>query len=196
MGASGKSPPSTTGCGLQVPGVLSARSRPEQVSPAEQSPLRPVPQQGCPSAPQAAHTFAVGARMHSWGSVQAATPPSTRAPPVVGQQSWSKPPHGEQVPAVLSSTLRPVHTKPALQVPVSPVPQQDSPEPPQVPHTLPVALTTQDSASSVQGLRPSQQACPSAPQGVQVPAVPAEASLPVQEKPVSHVPVLPVPQQA
>jgi hypothetical protein len=55
MGTSREPPPSTVGLGPQLPGVLLVRLLPEQLSPVEQVPVLPVPQQGWPSAPQVAH---------------------------------------------------------------------------------------------------------------------------------------------
>jgi hypothetical protein len=162
--------------------------------PALQVPVLPVPQQDCPEAPQAAHTLPVALRTHDWPVVVQGVPPE--------QQAWPSPPQGLQVPAVPEATSLPLQAKPVLQVPVLPVPQQAWPEPPHVVHTLPVALTTQESVASVQGVPPPgppppvQQAWPSAPQGEQVPGLPDAAALPVQAKPVLQVPVLPVPQQA
>jgi hypothetical protein len=58
-------PPSTVARGPQVPGVPFVRLRPEQTCPVtEQEPL-PVPQQGCPSAPQVPHLSPPEARTHS-----------------------------------------------------------------------------------------------------------------------------------
>lgn len=88
---------------------------------------------------------------------------------------------------------RPEQTNPELQVPLAPVPQHDCAEPPQVEHWLPDALTTQETPE-LHGVAPAQQACPSAPHALQVPAVPWATARPLQAKPVLQVPLLPVPQ--
>lgn len=89
---------------------------------------------------------------------------------------------------------RPEHTKPALQVPLPPVPQQDWPEPPQVEQMFPEVPITHEPA--VHGVAPLQQACASPPQGPQVPGVPWSVLRPEHENPVLQVPLKPVPQQA
>jgi hypothetical protein len=62
---------------------------------------------------------------------------------------------------------------------------------------LPDDFSTQEiPVPPVQGVAPPQHACPSAPQAVQVPAVPLARALPVQANPVAvQVPLFPVPQQ-
>jgi hypothetical protein len=155
------------------------RLRPEHDSPVEQEPLLPVPQQGCPSAPQAAHLLAVGARTHSCGAVHAVTPPSTRGPPVVAQQTWSGPPHGLQVPAVPEAASRPVQASPVLQVPALPVPQQAWPAPPQAAEqTLPPAASMHERPlPHVAVPVPGQQAWPDPPHGLHVPAPPSPSRM-------------------
>jgi hypothetical protein len=141
-----------------VPGTPLPRLRPEQASPVSQVPLLPVPQQDCPSAPQAWQRLPPEATTHSCGAVQAGAAPSTAAPPVV-QQTWSDPPHGPHVPAVLWVVSRPEHANPELQVPVPPVPQHDCPEAPQADvHTLPEDLTTQEVPVPLHGVPPPQHA--------------------------------------
>jgi hypothetical protein len=167
-----------------------ARLRPEQVSPELQVPVLPVPQQDSPEAPQVLHWLPPEASTHSRDELQAGTPPSRTGPPVP-QQSWPEPPHGSQVPGLPCWTSRPEHAKPVLHVALL-VPQQGCPEPPQVVQMLPEDLTTQDPA--LQGVAPEQQAWPSPPQGLQVPALPCWTSRPEHEKPVLQVALL-VPQQ-
>ena len=127
--------------------------------------------------------------------MQADTPPSSAGPPVVGQHSWSEPPQAVQEPAVPVAVSRPEHAKPLSQVAL-PVPQHDCPEAPQAEQMLPVDFSTHETPEAhAVAPAPVQQAWPSAPQALQVPAVPCAASRPEQAKPVSHVPLLPVPQQ-
>jgi hypothetical protein len=104
------------------------------------------------------------------------------------------PPHAPQVPGVRLTRSRPEHAKPALQVPLPPVPQQVCPEPPQVEQTSPEVPSTHEPA--VHGVAPAQQVWPSPPQGPQVPAVPWAAFRPEHAKPVLHVPLGPTPQHA
>jgi len=167
-----------------VPAVRVVRSRPEHTKPALQVPALPVPQHPCPEAPQVEQTSPAVAITHEPAVHGVGAP----------QQVWPSAPHGPQVPAFPCAAFRPEHAKPALHVPALPVPQQPCPEPPQVEQTLPPVLTTHEPA--VHGVAPTQQACPSAPQGPQVPVVPCAAFRPEQAKPASQVPVLPVPQQA
>jgi len=105
------------------------------------------------------------------------------------------PPHAPHVPAVLVVVSRPEHTNPLAQVPLLPVPQHDCAEPPHVVQMLPDDFSTQE--PEVHGVVPPpvQQSCPSPPQALQVPGMPALAERPEQAKPVLQVPVLPVPQQ-
>ena len=155
----------------------------------EQVPLPPVPQQDSPAAPQVEHALPALFSTHPRAPVQALTPPSTAGPPVAVQQGSPDPPHAEQVPGVPCPAFRPVHTIPdALQVP-APVPQQDCPDPPQVPHTFPEAASTQDCPVTVHWVAPApppaQQGSPSPPHAEQVPGVPCPAFRPVHAVPVA-----------
>jgi hypothetical protein len=133
--------------------------------------------------------------------MHALIPPS--APPMVVQQGWPAAPHAPQVPGASPLALRPAHPNPIEQVPVLPVPQHGSPEPPQVPHAVPLVASMQLSPL-VQALTPPspgapivvQQAWPEAPQAPHLPVVPAPVFRPLQPKPLEHVPVPPIPQQA
>lgn len=88
------------------------------------------------------------------------------------QQGSPSPPQVEQVPALPSATERPVQPRPVSQVPVAPVPQHASPEPPQVSvHTLPEAPRAQERPlpQVPPPKPPGQQGCPEAPQALHVP---------------------------
>jgi hypothetical protein len=104
------------------------------------------------------------------------------------------PPHAPHVPAVLDAVSRPEQTNPEAQVPLLPVPQHDCAEPPHVAQMLPEDFSTHD--PEVQAVAPVQQACPSPPHALHVPAVLDAVSRPEQTNPVSHVPLLPEPQHA
>jgi len=114
-----------------VPGVLVAVARPEQTNPLLQVPLLPVPQHDCAEPPQVVQMLPEALSTQD-PEVHWVTPP-----PV--QQGCPSAPHAPQVPGVPDEAVRPEQARPVLQVPVLPVPQQDCPEPPQVPHTLPLA---------------------------------------------------------
>ncbi len=73
--------------GPQVPGAPVFLLRPVHTRFVEQVPVPPVPQQGWPSAPQAAHLLLVAPSTHSCGAVHALTPPSIAGPPVAAQQT-------------------------------------------------------------------------------------------------------------
>ena len=85
--------PPSIGAVPQVPGVPAVRLRPEHTRPVLQVPLFPVPQQGCPEAPQVVQESPLVASTQLSGEVQAVTPPSRTGPPVVAQQSCPFPPH-------------------------------------------------------------------------------------------------------
>lgn len=69
------------------------------------------------------------------------------APPP-GQQAWPRAPHGPQVPGRPFPRFRPRQPSPVSQVPLLPVPQQDCPLAPQVPHWLPAVATKQASGAA------------------------------------------------
>jgi hypothetical protein len=107
-----------------------------------------------------------------------------------------------QAPGVPLARLRPEHTRPPVQVPLFPVPQQDCPEAPQVEQVFPAVASTQLSVE-VQAVTPpsmagppatAQQSCPAPPHPAQVPGRPVAVSRLEQAKPALHVPA-PVPQQ-
>jgi hypothetical protein len=171
----------------QVPGAPVRVLRPEQRSPLVQVPP-PVPQHGCPVLPQLAQVSLVAPMTQSWGAVQALTPPSTAGPKTaaVGQHVWSVPPQAAQVPGVVVVRSRPVHRKPALQVPVLVVPQHDAPEVPQVEeHVSPLAPSMHDRpvlqvVAPPPSPPPAQHCSWSAPHALQVPAFPCPALRPEQ----------------
>jgi len=152
----------------QVPATLVAVSRPEQTSPVSHVPVLPAPQHDCAEPPQ----------------VEQVLPEdfSTQDPEVHGvapvQQACPSAPHALQVPGVPDDAVRPEQAKPALQVPLLPVPQQDCPEPPQVPHRSPLAETKHESPVShvPPPPPPGQQDWPEAPHALHVP-VPPSASV-------------------
>jgi hypothetical protein len=97
--------------------------------------------------------------------------------------------------------LRPLHAKPAEQVPAPAVPQHGWPAPPQVPHWLPVAETKQDKVVPHAACMPpsgppfaGQQGWPVPPQVAHIPGTPLALFRPAQARPVEQVPALPVPQ--
>jgi len=53
-----------------------------------------------------------------------------------------------QVPGIPIPRFRPVHARPAVQVPALPVPQQGWPAAPQVPHWFPAVASTQASGAA------------------------------------------------
>ena len=104
--------------------------RPEQPKPVLQVPLFPVPQHGCPSAPQVPHWFPAVAIMQDSAVMQAVTvappsaPPSVPpGPPPVGQQGCPAPPQVAHMPGVPALLMRPVQASPVVHVPLFPVPQ-------------------------------------------------------------------------
>ena len=81
-----------------MPGVPLVELRPMQVNPVPvQVPKAPLPQQGCPSAPQVPHWAPDVLSKHPIEPVQAVTPPSV-CPKVVVQQASPAPPQAPQVP--------------------------------------------------------------------------------------------------
>jgi hypothetical protein len=97
--------------------------------------------------------------------------------------------------------LRPVQArpKPAVQLPLLPVPQQGWPAAPQVPHWLPVVPTKQVSGAMHWVMPASgtavQQTWPLPPQGPHMPGTLAPALRPPQPSPLLQVPALLLPQQ-
>jgi hypothetical protein len=69
-----------------------------QADPALQVPLLPVPQQGCPKPPQAAHTLPPAETVHET--------PLSQPPPAPGQQAWPAPPHALQMPPPASASVK------------------------------------------------------------------------------------------
>ena len=61
--------------------------------------------------------------MQPSGAMQALTPPSAAAPPVVAQQGSPAPPQAVHIPGTLCAVLRPAQARPELQVPPK-APQQ------------------------------------------------------------------------
>jgi hypothetical protein len=122
----------------------------------------------------------------------------------VGQQGWPTPPQVAHIPGIPIPFIRPVQAKPAVQVPLLPVPQQACPSPPQVPHWLPAADTMQARSVMQAVTAPAsapppppmvgQQGCPVPPQAAHIPGIPIPFIRPVQAKPAVQVPLLPVPQ--
>jgi hypothetical protein len=89
-------------------------------------------------------------------------------PPPPAQHTCPSPPQGLQVPALPAVRLRPWQTKPVEQVPVLPVPQHAWPEPPQLPHTFPLADNEQPRPVAHAGVL-GQQVWPEPPQDSQIP---------------------------
>ena len=118
-------PASVTGGGPQVEVALF--EEPLQARPGAHDCTPPPGQQSCPMAPQARQV----AMLHRWPAAQVLS----------SQQGWPGPPHRAQVPGL--PIPRPPQPRRVPQSPSPPVPQQGCPAPPQVPHLLPVALTTQ-----------------------------------------------------
>jgi hypothetical protein len=128
--------------GVHMPGIPAPPPvlRPAQASPAPvQVPLPPAPQQGWPAAPQVPQVFPVGAG--------ATTQPSVAAVQAIlpAQQACPVPPQGLHMPGTPLLSLRPVQTRPAVQSPLLPLPQQTWPAPPQgvALQVAPVGVTRQ-----------------------------------------------------
>jgi hypothetical protein len=117
------------------------------------------------------------AAMHAMAGAPASGPPPP-PPPIVGQHGCPAPPQVAHKPGMPIPVMRPVHARPAVQVPLFPVPQQGCPAPPQVPHWLPVDETMHERAVMQAVTAPAfgppppiveQQGCPVPPQVAHIP---------------------------
>jgi hypothetical protein len=173
--------------------------RPAQPKPVSHVPVFPVPQHGCPDAPQVPHWLVVAVSRHEKPVRHGDVPPSPPPPP--GQQSCPVPPQGLHMPGMPMLSSRPAQAKPAEHEPLFPVPQQGCPSPPQAPHWRPMAAIKHD-RPDVHCVIPAsapppveQQACPVAPHAPHMPGVPVLSSRPAQPSPGVQEPLPPVPQQ-
>jgi hypothetical protein len=100
---------------------------------------------------------------------------------LVGQQGCPVPPQVAHMPGMPMPLLRPAQARPAVQVPLLPVPQQGWPGPPQVPHLSSPGAEMQLIPVG-QAFGPAQHSCPAAPHALQLPAPPS--AWPPQARPV------------